>query len=150
MAYRFVLADDVDSERVRISSAAGDFLIGTALEEDELEPVDAILVEDAESAAILRDVPALKEEGSDVTPASEHENPPNLTGTVPESVAEDFPERFRNTPEDRIVADEELEEHDPEPEPKDLTPGPALVTGRTQPDPEPESEYGDLGDTETE
>lgn len=108
MAYRFVLADGVDSERVHLSNAAGTYLLGTPLDEDELEPVDAIEVEDSALAALLRDEPVLKEEGSDLVPAADQPSAPNLTGLVPESVAERNPDAFRNTDADRIVPDDEL------------------------------------------
>ena len=114
MPYRFKQADNVDSERLHVSTAAGTFLLGTPVEEDTLEPTDEILVadEDGWTANVLRELTvdskntALELVEAPEPPAPEDTLTVDLTGTVPQSVADRHPDAVRNTDPDRIVPDE--------------------------------------------
>jgi hypothetical protein len=106
MKYRFELADDVEGGRLHVSNAAGTWLVGQTVEGDAEEAVPYVETENPAVAAVLVDTPGL-EDKTDYTDAPDAEAAaPNLTGLVPQSVADRHPDAVRNTDEDRIVPDE--------------------------------------------
>lgn len=112
MEYRFKLADGVDSSRVLVSTAMGEYLIGNPLDEDTLSPVEGseIVTESAAEAALLREAAHMVEVTTDApdTAAQEYEDVPQA-GDVPQSVADLHPDAFRNTEPDQILPDEAFE-----------------------------------------